>query len=135
MGDVAGVDDERRGCRHRVDLGDRLLERAERVRVGGFVEADMAVADLQKCEPARLRLCGRRLPEEAKRPRHTAAHRPEHAGPRPGHALQYSAAVDVCRTRQFLLLTIGHLALLTGVCVMPLQTGGPEVLFPGDSPN
>ncbi len=46
MGDVTGVDDEGGLRRHRIDFGNRLLERAERVRIGGFVEADMTVADL-----------------------------------------------------------------------------------------
>src|SRR6516162_3250521 len=115
MADVTRVNDKGRGCRHRVDLGDRLLEGAERVWIGGFVKADMAVADLQKGEAARLRFCGRGRAEQAERTWHPAAYRPQHAGPRPGHAFQYSAAVDAPCTRHFLLITIGHLALLIGV--------------------
>jgi hypothetical protein len=63
MGDVAGVDHEGRLHRHRLDLVDRLLERAERVRIGRLVEADMAVADLQEGQAgglaSRLRLADR----------------------------------------------------------------------------
>ena len=54
MRDVAGMNDEGRLHRQRVDLVDRFLERADGIRIGGLVEADMAVADLQECQPARL---------------------------------------------------------------------------------
>jgi len=46
--DVAGMDQERRLCRHRLDLGYRLAERGGRVRVCRQVKADMAVTDLHK---------------------------------------------------------------------------------------
>src|SRR6476646_6766725 len=46
MRDVAGVNHERRFCWKRFDLADCLLERADRIGIGGFIEADMAVADL-----------------------------------------------------------------------------------------
>src|SRR5262249_43381006 len=48
MGDIAGMNDE--GWLHakRLDLADRFLERAEGVGIGGLVEPDMAVADLQE---------------------------------------------------------------------------------------
>jgi hypothetical protein len=50
MGDVAGVDHKGGLSRHRLDLGDCLAQRAERVGVGGLVEADMAIADLEEGE-------------------------------------------------------------------------------------
>ncbi len=57
MADVAGVDHEGRLDRHRLDLADRLFKRAERIRVGRLVEADMAVADLQEGQAGRLGAC------------------------------------------------------------------------------
>ena len=50
MGDVAGMDHEGRAGLHRLHLANGFAERAERVRVGRFIEADMAVADLQESE-------------------------------------------------------------------------------------
>src|ERR1700757_3143666 len=93
VSDVAGMDDKGRLCRHRVDLGDRLLKGAERIGISRLVEADMTVADLQKGEVARFRVGGGSLADEAQRTRHAAAHGPENAGARPGHALQQPAAV------------------------------------------
>jgi hypothetical protein len=46
MRDVAGVNHERRLCWKRFDLANCLLERADGIGIGGFIEADMAVADL-----------------------------------------------------------------------------------------
>ena len=48
MRDIAGMNDE--GWLHRqgLDLVDRLFERADGVGIGGLVETDMAVADLQE---------------------------------------------------------------------------------------
>ena len=54
MADVAGMDHEGRLVRQRIDLGDGLFERAERIRIGRLVEADMAVADLQEGEALAL---------------------------------------------------------------------------------
>jgi len=52
MGDIARMDHEGRARLHCqfLDLADGFAQRAERVRVGRFVEADMAVADLQEGE-------------------------------------------------------------------------------------
>ena len=69
---------------------DRLLERALGIRIGGLVEADMAVADLQEGE-AVAASCGLRLSDQAERARHAAGDRPEHAGAGPGHAFEYLA--------------------------------------------
>ena len=50
MGQVAGVDHEVRGVPEAVDLVDRLGEGAGNVRVGGALEADVAVADLGEAQ-------------------------------------------------------------------------------------
>jgi hypothetical protein len=69
---------------------DRFLERADRVRIGRLVEADMAVADLQEGQPFRFgRLC---RADKAQRARHAARNGPEHAGAGPGHAFKDAAA-------------------------------------------
>ena len=52
MGDVARMKHERRLVGKRFDLGDRLLQRAQRVRIGGLVEANVTVGNLQEGEPA-----------------------------------------------------------------------------------
>src|ERR1700722_1686288 len=46
--DVASVDGQRRLDRHRIDVGDRFLERPGDIRIGFLFEADVRVADLQK---------------------------------------------------------------------------------------
>ena len=89
VGDVAGVDHERRVARHRDDLVDRHLEGRARVRIGGLGEADMAVGHLDEGE-ARVRRLRR---ANQTRRRHAAGHRPDDAGPGPQHALQGLAAV------------------------------------------
>ena len=50
MRDVAGVDHEGGLLRDRLDVGDRLFQRALGVRIGRLVEAHVAVADLQEGE-------------------------------------------------------------------------------------
>ena len=92
MADVAGMDHERRLLRQGIDLGDRLFQRAERVGIGGFVEADMAVADLQEGKATALRGLG--LAHDPERVRHAAGNGPQHARATPGHAFQNLAPVD-----------------------------------------
>jgi len=76
--------------RDQLDLVDRFLERADGVRIGRLVEADMAVADLQEGEPFRF---GRlRRTDQSQRARHAARNGPEHAGAGPGHAFKDAAA-------------------------------------------
>ena len=95
MRDVAGVDHERRLDRHRLDLVDGFLQRAERVGIGRLVEADMAVADLQEGHAGGLG--GLRRTDQSQRTGHAARNGPEHAGACPGHAFQHAAAADaVC---------------------------------------
>src|SRR6266446_2612291 len=92
MGDVAGVNRERRLRQHRIDLGDRLLEGAKRVGIGRLVEADMAVADLQERHAGGLgRLRGT---DQSQRTGYAARNGPQHAGTGPGHAFQHPAAAD-----------------------------------------
>ncbi len=50
MGDVASVNDERGFDRHCLNLGDGFAQRGERIRVRRLIEADVAIAHLQKRE-------------------------------------------------------------------------------------
>ena len=77
-------------------LGESAAMRVDRRRhgrsgigIGGLVEADMGVADLDEAEPAR----GRRRIAQQQGAGHAAAHGPEQAGARPGHAAEDAAAV------------------------------------------
>src|SRR5215469_12685598 len=92
MADVAGVEHECRLLRQAIDLRDGLFERAERVGIGGLVEPDMAVADLQERKAAALR--GLRLAHNSERVRDAAGNGPEHARATPGHAFQDLASVE-----------------------------------------
>src|SRR5215469_10493099 len=104
MADVAGVEHECRLLRQAIDLRDGLFERAERVGIGGLVEADMAVADLQERKTAALR--GLRLAHNSERVRDAAGNGPEHAGATPGHAFQDLAPVDAVSLVDFTHLRI-----------------------------
>ena len=50
MADIAGVNHEGWFLGQLLDAGDCLAQGGERIRIGGFAEADMAVADLQEGE-------------------------------------------------------------------------------------
>ena len=108
MRDITGMDHERGALRHRADLVDRLLQRGERVRIGGFVEADMAVADLQEGEAGGALLGGLRIAEQIQRFWHAARDGPEHARARPDHAFQCVAPVDA-------VVVVSHVGLLQSV--------------------
>jgi len=75
VADIAGVDEEGRLRRHRLDLVDRLGERGARVGVGRQVEADMPVTDLNKSKRAPRRLGGGSLADQTERARHAAVQR------------------------------------------------------------
>ena len=90
--EIAGVDDEIRHGRAGVDLVERELQRCGDVGVGGLVEADVAVADLDKGEVGLL-FSVMRLAESA-RDRNASGEGPDQAGAGPGHAFQKTAAVD-----------------------------------------
>src|SRR6185369_1427582 len=83
------MDHECRLGRQRIDAPDGLLEGAERVGVGRFVEADMAVADLQERQPACVLRHGGVYDTE--RAGHAAGDGPEDAGAGPGHAFEHFA--------------------------------------------
>jgi len=92
MADVAGVDHEGRFDRHGVDPDDGFLQRAERVRIGRLVEADMTVADLQERHPGGFG--GECRADQPEGTRHAARNGPQHPGAGPGHAFQDPAAAD-----------------------------------------
>ena len=94
--EIAGMQEEFRRFRQGVDARDGFAKRGGDVHVGGFVESDMAVADLHK-----MQLAGRQCGHGAARDlaertggKDAAAQRPEHAGAGPGHAFEKTAAVD-----------------------------------------
>src|SRR6185437_11317884 len=89
MRDVAGMDHESGLYRNRLDLADRLFQRALGVRVGRLVEAHMAVSDLQEREARRFGCRG--FVNKPERMRHPAGNGPQHPGAGPGHALQHLA--------------------------------------------
>ena len=70
VSDVTCMDHEGGLWRDRLHLDDRLAQGAECIGIGGFVEADMAVADLQEGQAGRL--CGQRLTQKSHRLRYPA---------------------------------------------------------------
>ena len=96
VGEIAGVDDEVRPRRQRVDLGHRGAQALRHVRVRGLVEADVAVADLDEEQALAaghraVRRCAR---WQRAGLRDAGVQAPEQAGAGPGHALEEAAAVD-----------------------------------------
>src|SRR5215469_14842394 len=100
MTDVAGMDHKGWLLRQGIDLGDRLFQCPKRVRISWFIEADMAVADLQERQATGFRRL--RLAHDAERVRHAASNRPQHAGAAPGHAFQHLAAADAVLMIEFI---------------------------------
>src|SRR5262249_13573487 len=84
MRDVPGVDHECGFYWERLDLADRLLERADHIRIGGLVGAALAGADLQEGELASLG--GEGAVNDPERAWHAARDRPQYPGSGPGHA-------------------------------------------------
>ena len=99
MADVAGMDQKSRLLRLRIDLGDGLFQRAERIRIGRLVEADMTVADLQEGQPLGFGRGG--FTHDTERVRHAAGYGPQHAGADPGHAFQHFAPAGAVITIGF----------------------------------
>lgn len=94
VGEIAGVENEIRRRRQRVDLGHRFLQGAEHILVCFLVEPNVAVADLHEGEiSADLRRLGAAWPQNS-RDDEAAARGPEHARSGPGHAFQKAAPVD-----------------------------------------
>ncbi|HUI56384.1 MAG TPA: hypothetical protein VLY04_15520 [Bryobacteraceae bacterium] len=90
MADIAGMDEEGRWFSHRIYFGDGGLQSALDVGVGLFVEADVAVADLNEAQVALGRLavaCHLAV-------RGAAGERPNHAGAGPSHAFQETALIN-----------------------------------------
>ena len=78
-----------------VDLVDGELQGAGDVLVGGLVEADVAVADLDEAEGWMPRVaCGGAAGGKELGCGDAAGHGPEQAGSGPGHAAEEAAAVD-----------------------------------------
>jgi hypothetical protein len=97
---VAGMNQEILRTRIAIDLVERRLERGPHVGIGRLVEADVAVADLNKAEvrlprpmsqPVNRRVTS--LAEDA-RYRNASRKAPHEPRPRPGHAFQKTAPVD-----------------------------------------
>src|ERR1700745_2376376 len=93
MGDVAGMNHEGGLCPECTHLGDRFLERAEHIRIGRLVEADMAVRNFEEGKPrrGRLRLADDLCCWNASR------QRPHEPGPAPHHAFERLPAVDCAK--------------------------------------
>src|SRR5207248_3222517 len=83
VAEVAGVNDEVGRLRHRVDAVDGLLEGGGHIRVWRFVEPDVAVADLDKCEI--LTSGAGRLIAKDFGPENAATHGVDNAGAYPAH--------------------------------------------------
>src|SRR5215469_18697496 len=99
MTDVAGMDHEGWLLRQGIDLGDRLFQCPKRVRISWFIEADMAVADLQERQATGFRRL--RLAHDAERVRHTARNRPQHTRATPSHAFQHLAPAKAVSMVEF----------------------------------
>jgi hypothetical protein len=59
MGNIARMDHKGWAGLYRLHLADGFAERAKRIRIGRFIEADMAVTDLQETEASGH--CGERI--------------------------------------------------------------------------
>ncbi len=101
MRDVARVNEEGGLRGQRRHLADRLFERRQRVRIGGLVETDVAVGNLQEGEPSVGRMRG---PEQG-RSRHAAGNSPQHAGARPEHAFERASAIHFHRS---VIIVLAH---------------------------
>ena len=94
VGDVTGMKHERWLIAQSVHPADGLLQCVDGVRICGLVEANVAVADLEKCETLLggfLRLGGAEQPD---RFRHAGRYRPKHSGSRPDHAFECVPPAD-----------------------------------------
>ena len=101
MRQVAGVEDELRRRGQGVDLGDRLLQRAEHVLVRFLVEPDVTVADLHERKVSgngRFGFCCDDIgwPQNAGG-KDAARTGPKHPRAGPGHAFEKAAPVEAIR--------------------------------------
>ena len=92
------MEDERWRVGVGLDLRDRGAQRRGHVRVGRFVEPDMAVADLHEPQRAATvhhpHCTARRLPER-RSAQHAVRERPHGARPYPRHALQEIPSIEL----------------------------------------
>src|ERR1700693_6504842 len=91
MREVAVVNEKLRLLCKPFDLVDRGLHRAGNVGVSRLVEADMAVADLNKREVIFRCFC---VGSQQLRGGHASGNCPDYAGSGPRHALKKASAVD-----------------------------------------
>ena len=107
-----------------IHLGDRLRQRAVGVRVGGLVEADVAVAELEEAEG--LRFFCLSLADQAGRAGNAAGERPQNAGAGPGHAFEDLAP----RGALFVIVSImRHVGLLPKLGCFRVMRLAPERLY------
>ncbi len=125
VGDVAGMEDQRRHFGQGQNLVARLDQCLDRLRVGFLVKADVAVAQLGKQQrPGRLRLA---VAIQRKGLRHTAGHGPDHAGPGP------SRAFEQVPPRRGAHIVCTHVKSPVGLHM--LETTGDEAGLFRDRPN
>src|SRR5581483_1830318 len=126
MAHVTGMHDERGTSRERIDLGRRKAEAADNVRVGGLIEAEVRVADLDECEPVRLGGSQGTVAGIANRAWNASQHCPHDCGPAPvGKTTQHLAASWIGRA-QFARLVLHEMApCVTGwIARAPLTVWG-----------
>jgi hypothetical protein len=92
VGDIAGVDEERRFDGRVLNLVDGFAQGRRCIGVGCLVKADMAVAELHEREADRACREHEFLLFGGKRFWYAAHERPKNAGPGPCHALKELAA-------------------------------------------
>src|SRR5436305_8371951 len=130
MAHVAGMQDESRCSRQRIDLFDGGFESADHVRVSSLIETHMAIADLDETELA-FGLVGAnfRNPAEAVRLQHPAFNYAEGASTRPRHALQKTATINAVVVMVMQNGVFIHVASLRGLKISPLIASWVKALF------
>src|SRR5207237_55911 len=95
-----------------IDLFDRRFKGPRYIRISGFVESHVAVADLHETEFASHFPCPNfSQPAQAVRLQDSAFHHAKRACPSPCHAFQKTAPVDaimVVIVQNLVLLVFGH---------------------------
>jgi hypothetical protein len=114
--DVARVEEERGALGKGIDLCDRMFERADDVFVRRFVEADVAVAELDECEVGGR--CGARLLAEGLRCEEAAGQGPDDAGA--AQAMQLKKPRRSTPSASMVLSVVLVSRLLVVECVMVL---------------
>src|SRR5206468_8935922 len=99
MAHIAGVHDEGRRLRQRVDVGDRATQAPDDVGIGFLAKADMRIADLHECERI-FRCCSwNALARRAECAWHAAGNRPDDSGAGPGSETAQSLAAGKSAAR------------------------------------